>query len=58
MMFVKDENHIIGGFGRSIAFPNLQRFGAQGKLASRVLFEPGTASGREPTADVLGWYKD
>lgn len=52
LTFVREESHTIGGFGRSDRFSYEQRFGGPGEVASRVLLESGTASGREPTADV------
>jgi hypothetical protein len=45
-------SHTIGGFGRSDRFSYEQRFGGPGEVASRVLLESGTASGREPTSIV------
>jgi hypothetical protein len=55
------ESQPIGGFGRSDRFSYAQRFGGAGEVANRVLLEAGTASGREPTAEVelrscLGQY--
>lgn len=52
LTFVKAESRTIGGFGRSDRFSYGQRFGGPGEVAGRVLLESGTASGREPTADV------
>lgn len=52
LTFVSDESRTIGGFGRSDRFSYKQRFGGVGEVASRVLLESGTASGREPTADM------
>lgn len=52
LTFVGDESRTIGGFGRSDRFSYKQRFGGVGEVASRVLLESGTASGREPTADI------
>lgn len=52
LTFVKAESHTIGGFGRSDRFAYEQRFGGPGEVAGRVLLESGTASGREPTADI------
>ena len=52
LAFVKAESRTIGGFGRSDMFSYTQRFGGPGEVAGRVLLECGTASGREPTADV------
>lgn len=52
LTFVREESHTIGGFGRSDRFSYEQRFGGPGEVASRVLLESGTASGREPTADM------
>lgn len=52
LTFVREESRTIGGFGRSDRFSYEQRFGGPGEVASRVLLESGTASGREPTADM------
>lgn len=52
LTFVPQESQTIGGFGRSDRFAYAQRFGGPGEVASRVLLESGTASGREPTAQV------
>ena len=49
---VREESKTIGGFGRSDRFAYERRFGGVGEVASRVLLESGTASGREPTADL------
>ncbi len=50
--FVEAESQTIGGFGRSDRFAYPQHFGGPGEVASRVLLEVGTASGREPTSKV------
>lgn len=52
LTFVREESQTIGGFGRSDCFSYEQRFGGPGEVAGRVLLESGTASGREPTADL------
>lgn len=52
MKFVRDESRTIGGFGRADRFAYEQRFGGPGEVTARVLLESGTASGREPTADM------
>lgn len=52
LTFVGAESQTIGGFGRSDRFSYTQRFGGPGEVVSRVLLESGTASGREPTADM------
>lgn len=52
LTFVKPESRTIGGFGRSDRFSYDQRFGGPGEVVSRVLLESGTASGREPTAEM------
>ncbi len=52
LTFVLDESQTIGGFGRNDRFSYAQRFGGPGEVASRVLLEAGTASGREPTTVV------
>ena len=46
------ESQTIGGFGRCDRFAYAQRFGGPGEVVNRVLLEAGTASGRQPTADV------
>jgi predicted nucleotidyltransferase component of viral defense system len=50
LTFVLSESQTIGGFGRNDRFSYEQRFGGPGEVASRVLLEAGTASGREPTS--------
>src|SRR5262249_14935710 len=50
--FVAGESQTIGGFGRNDRFSYAQRFGGAGEVASRVLVEAGTASGREPTETI------
>lgn len=50
LTLVGNAGQTIGGFGRSDHFAYHQRFGGPGEVASRVLVEAGTASGREPTA--------
>jgi len=52
LTFVPEESKTIGGFGRNDRFSYAQRFGGAGEVASRVLLEAGTASGREPTSIV------
>ncbi len=52
LAFEGAESRTIGGFGRSDRFSYAARFGGPGEVASRVLLESGTASGREPTADM------
>ncbi|MFN0244730.1 MAG: nucleotidyl transferase AbiEii/AbiGii toxin family protein [Planctomycetota bacterium] len=52
LTFIAEESQTIGGFGRSDRFGYDQRFGGTGEIASRVLLEAGTASGREPTQTV------
>ena len=52
LTFVGAESKTIGGFGRSDRFAYPQVFGGPGEVAGTVLLEAGTASGREPTADV------
>lgn len=52
LTFIKGESQTIGGFGRNDRFSYKQLFGGAGEVASRVLVEAGTASGREPTATV------
>jgi hypothetical protein len=50
LTFLAEASQTIGGFGRSDRFSYTHRFGGPGEVASRVLLEAGTASGREPTA--------
>jgi hypothetical protein len=52
LTFVESESQTIGGFGRNDRFAYTQKFGGAGEVASRVLVEAGTASGREPTTVV------
>jgi len=52
MKFVREERRTIGGLGRSDRFAHQQRFGGPREVTARVLLESGTASGREPTADM------
>jgi Nucleotidyl transferase AbiEii toxin, Type IV TA system len=55
LSFVQNESQTIGGFGRNDRFSYAQRFGGPGEVANRVLLEAGTASGREPSADIELW---
>lgn len=52
LTFLPDESRTVGGFGRADRFSFVQAFGGPGEVAGSVLVEAGTASGREPTADV------
>lgn len=52
LVFVSAESRTIGGFGRSDRFAYTQKFSGPGEVASRVLLESGTASGREPTVSM------
>jgi hypothetical protein len=52
LTYIPDESETIGGFGRKDYFGYAQHFGGPGEVASRVLLEAGTASGREPTSVV------
>lgn len=52
LTFLLAESRTIGGFGRSDRFTYAQKFGGPGEVAGTVLVEAGTASGREPTANV------
>lgn len=52
LTFLEGESQTIGGFGRNDRFSYAQRFGGPREVASRVLLEAGTASGREPTSVV------
>ncbi|MGD0541029.1 MAG: nucleotidyl transferase AbiEii/AbiGii toxin family protein [Tepidisphaeraceae bacterium] len=49
LKFLEKDSRTIGGFGRSDHFEYTSRFGGPGEVASRVLIETGSASGREPT---------
>lgn len=53
LTFLEAESKTIGGFGRNDRFSYEQRCGGPGEVASRVLLEAGTASGREPTTTVM-----
>jgi len=48
-----EDSRASGGAGRSDTFIYEQKFAAAGELAPRVLLESGTASGREPSEEVL-----
>lgn len=50
--FDPGSSQTIGGFGRNDSFTYQAKFGGPGEVAPRVLLEAGTASGREPVADV------
>lgn len=52
LSFLPEESQTIGGFGRSDRFAYDQEFGGMGEILGQVLLEAGTASGREPTAEV------
>ena len=52
LTFIEQESQTIGGFGRNDRFSYVQRFGGPGEVASRVLLESGTASGREPATTI------
>jgi hypothetical protein len=52
MQFVRGESLTFGGLGRSDHFAYQQLLGGPGEVTARVLLESGTASGREPTADL------
>ena len=52
LAFLPDESKTVGGFGRADRFAYVQAFGGPGEVAGTVLVEAGTASGREPTADI------
>lgn len=52
LRFVDQESKTIGGFGRSDFFEYVPHFTETGEIKSRVLIEVGTASGKEPTANV------
>lgn len=47
--FIEKESRTIGGFGRCDYFKYVQRFSGTGDIRNRLLFEVGTASGKEPT---------
>jgi hypothetical protein len=52
LSFIPGESQTIGGFGRTDRFSYVQRLGTPGEVTARVVVEAGTASGREPTANV------
>lgn len=52
LTFLRAESTTIGGFGRADRFAYAQAFGGPGEVGGSVLVESGTASGREPAADV------
>ncbi len=52
LVFLEDESRTIGGFGRSDRFGYPQKFGGVGEIGGSILLEAGTASGREPAAEV------
>lgn len=52
LSFLRAESQTIGGFGRNDRFEYRQLFGGPGELRNQVFLEIGTASGREPTAQV------
>ena len=52
LSFIPGESRTIGGFGRTDRFSYLQQLGTPGEVTARVVVEAGTASGREPTANV------
>ena len=47
-----EESKTIGGFGRNDYFSFPQQFGGVGDVRNRVLLESGTASGRQPVANI------
>lgn len=53
LTFLREESQTIGGFGRNDRFAYEQRFGGPGEVVGRVVLEAGTASGREPTAEMV-----
>lgn len=52
LTFLRAESTTIGGFGRADRFAYAHAFGGPGEVGGSVLVESGTASGREPAADV------
>ncbi|MCA9124041.1 MAG: nucleotidyl transferase AbiEii/AbiGii toxin family protein [Planctomycetaceae bacterium] len=52
LTFLKEKSQTIGGFGRNDRFGYEQQFGGPGEVQGEVFLESGTASGREPTADI------
>lgn len=52
LTFLRAESTTIGGFGRADRFAYAQAFGGHGEVGGSLLVESGTASGREPAADV------
>jgi hypothetical protein len=53
LIYLPEEGKTIGGFGRSDYFAYVPRFPGAGAIAPRVMMEAGSASGREPTEEVL-----
>ena len=52
LTYLPDAGQTTGGFGRADYFAYEPRFVRVGAIASRVLLEAGTASGRDPTEEV------
>lgn len=52
LTFLAERSQTLGGFGRNDRFSFKQRFGGPGEVIGEVFLEAGTASGREPTADL------
>jgi len=52
LTFRKDQSKTFGGFGRNDRFGYRQVFGGAGEVKGEVFLEAGTASGRQPTADL------
>lgn len=52
LTFLKEQSQTFGGFGRNDRFGYKQVFGGPGEVKGEVFLEAGTASGREPTADL------
>ncbi|MGA8165363.1 MAG: nucleotidyl transferase AbiEii/AbiGii toxin family protein [Waddliaceae bacterium] len=52
LKFLEKESRTIGGFGRADYFEYKQKFGGRGDIINKILVETGTASGKEPTANI------
>jgi predicted nucleotidyltransferase component of viral defense system len=53
LTYVEEESRTIGGFGRTDYFAYTPKFAGVGAIAPHVMMEAGTASGREPTEEVI-----
>lgn len=53
LTYLRKPGRTIGGRSRQDYFSFRQRFGSEGEVTGQVLLESGSASGREPTVDVM-----